>query len=403
MSIPPNPFPNAPARPNRDRFTSPEPIQTPDDAKKRNDLGARIAGGFTAFNDWAFEALRRMRGVAGDPLVDGWLRSSRYVFSAPSRFLELLPAIMSNDARTRNEALARVGVSGVVGGIGTGIALSLGAASLGIPGLAAAAVVGAVVATAFGEDAFKGIFGDKLSDPTFNWTPSEIGKVMSDGIAGIAGRIANRAGEILNSTVWEPFKESVGRSLIGRAGIPAALQPALLDEIRSMSLTEAQATINQLVRNLNEAASEGGIAGVTGEILNQMQKLLPDVPQGQIPLTPPAAPGTTPATAVPGPEVPNGGPTAPQSPAPDGPEGPQPNRNHPWLPNWLWPVLNPFNRAAGLICPLVIDLDRDGVELVSLQSSRAYFDLANNGFARLTGWVGRERANDNVVYMALTA
>ncbi|TDQ52352.1 M48 family metallopeptidase [Phaeovulum veldkampii] len=37
--------------------------------------------------------------------------------------------------------------------------------------------------------------------------------------------------------------------------------------------------------------------------------------------------------------------------------------------------------------PLVIDLDGDGVELVSRANSNAYFDLDGDGFAEQTGWV----------------
>ncbi|MFG5379674.1 calcium-binding protein [Yoonia sp. R2-816] len=38
--------------------------------------------------------------------------------------------------------------------------------------------------------------------------------------------------------------------------------------------------------------------------------------------------------------------------------------------------------------PLVLDLDGDGVELTSLETSNAYFDLDGDGFAENTGWVG---------------
>ena len=37
--------------------------------------------------------------------------------------------------------------------------------------------------------------------------------------------------------------------------------------------------------------------------------------------------------------------------------------------------------------PLVIDMDGDGVELISLADSNAFFDLNIDGFAELTGWV----------------
>ncbi len=48
--------------------------------------------------------------------------------------------------------------------------------------------------------------------------------------------------------------------------------------------------------------------------------------------------------------------------------------------------------ASYIISPLVIDLDGDGVELVSLADSTAYFDLNLDGFAELTGWVSPDDA-----------
>ncbi|MDJ0511972.1 MAG: calcium-binding protein [Methyloceanibacter sp.] len=44
------------------------------------------------------------------------------------------------------------------------------------------------------------------------------------------------------------------------------------------------------------------------------------------------------------------------------------------------------------ISPLIIDLDGDGVETVSLENSQAYFDLDSDGFAELTGWVASDDA-----------
>ncbi|MBN8543706.1 MAG: hypothetical protein J0M34_05520 [Alphaproteobacteria bacterium] len=40
-----------------------------------------------------------------------------------------------------------------------------------------------------------------------------------------------------------------------------------------------------------------------------------------------------------------------------------------------------------LISPLVLDLDGDGIELLSLANSHAFFDLDNNDFMQHTGWV----------------
>ncbi|WP_305794196.1 calcium-binding protein [Ruegeria sp. EL01] len=51
---------------------------------------------------------------------------------------------------------------------------------------------------------------------------------------------------------------------------------------------------------------------------------------------------------------------------------------------WDSPFTNPSPT------PLVIDLDGDGIELISLQDSSARFDLDENGFAETTAWVGRD-------------
>ncbi|MFC3321337.1 hypothetical protein [Mesorhizobium cantuariense] len=62
--------------------------------------------------------------------------------------------------------------------------------------------------------------------------------------------------------------------------------------------------------------------------------------------------------------------------------------DHPYLPDWyaaLNALFNPPPRD-----PLVIDLDGDGIELTSLGSSSAYFDLDGDGFAERTGWVGAD-------------
>ena len=52
---------------------------------------------------------------------------------------------------------------------------------------------------------------------------------------------------------------------------------------------------------------------------------------------------------------------------------------------WLEDLLDLFNPRP--TDPLVIDLDGDGVELISRANSNAYFDLDGDGFAEQTGWV----------------
>lgn len=44
------------------------------------------------------------------------------------------------------------------------------------------------------------------------------------------------------------------------------------------------------------------------------------------------------------------------------------------------------------IFPVALDLDGDGVELVSKENSRAYFDVKGDGFRRNVGWVGTDDA-----------
>ncbi|MFO1242220.1 MAG: hypothetical protein U1E36_03335 [Rickettsiales bacterium] len=61
-------------------------------------------------------------------------------------------------------------------------------------------------------------------------------------------------------------------------------------------------------------------------------------------------------------------------------------------------AINPWAAAAGaalgialgMISPIVLDLDDDGLELTSLANSRTYFDLDNDLFAEHTGWVKPE-------------
>lgn len=47
-----------------------------------------------------------------------------------------------------------------------------------------------------------------------------------------------------------------------------------------------------------------------------------------------------------------------------------------------------FDRAAQqFYCPLILNLDGDGIELTFLTNSHAYFDLDGDGFRENTGWV----------------
>ena len=66
----------------------------------------------------------------------------------------------------------------------------------------------------------------------------------------------------------------------------------------------------------------------------------------------------------------------------DNPETPEPPR-----PNGGG---NPVSNGGGLASPLVFDLDGDGVELIRLVDSGAYFDIDRNGLAEWTGWVGSD-------------
>jgi RHS repeat-associated protein len=51
-----------------------------------------------------------------------------------------------------------------------------------------------------------------------------------------------------------------------------------------------------------------------------------------------------------------------------------------------------------LISPLVLDLDNDGIELISLENSTAFFDLDADGFAENTGWV---KSDDGILALDL--
>ncbi|MEM6496260.1 MAG: calcium-binding protein, partial [Pseudomonadota bacterium] len=48
--------------------------------------------------------------------------------------------------------------------------------------------------------------------------------------------------------------------------------------------------------------------------------------------------------------------------------------------------------SSDIVSPLIIDLDGDGVELIGLANSHAYFDLNLDSYAELTGWVSPDDA-----------
>ena len=67
-------------------------------------------------------------------------------------------------------------------------------------------------------------------------------------------------------------------------------------------------------------------------------------------------------------------------------------------------ILNFRDGDYGMFAPVVLDLDGDGVELVSRKKSRAGFDYAGDGAADDTGWIGRDdgflvidRNNDGLI------
>jgi hypothetical protein len=67
-------------------------------------------------------------------------------------------------------------------------------------------------------------------------------------------------------------------------------------------------------------------------------------------------------------------------------------------------VLTFRDRDYGMFAPVVLDLDGDGVELVSRKKSRASFDYAGDGSGDDTGWIGRDdgflvidRNNDGLI------
>ncbi|MBU2588384.1 MAG: hypothetical protein KJ872_09750 [Alphaproteobacteria bacterium] len=67
-------------------------------------------------------------------------------------------------------------------------------------------------------------------------------------------------------------------------------------------------------------------------------------------------------------------------------------------------VLTFSNGTFGMFAPVVLDLDGDGIELVSRKKSRASFDYAGDGATDDTGWIGRDdgflvidRNNDGLI------
>ena len=67
-------------------------------------------------------------------------------------------------------------------------------------------------------------------------------------------------------------------------------------------------------------------------------------------------------------------------------------------------VLTFGSKTYGMFAPVVLDLDGDGIELVSRKKSRASFDYAGDGAADDTGWIGRDdgflvidRNNDGLI------
>ena len=62
-----------------------------------------------------------------------------------------------------------------------------------------------------------------------------------------------------------------------------------------------------------------------------------------------------------------------------------------WFSNGLKGIQDLFNSATAAapvrVDPLIFDLDGDGIKTTSLDQSRTYFDLDNNGFAERTAWV----------------
>ena len=101
--------------------------------------------------------------------------------------------------------------------------------------------------------------------------------------------------------------------------------------------------------------------------------------------TPEPTPTPTPEpTPAPTPE-PSPAPTPEPTPAPTPEPTPEPTPVP--TPTWLPPPgQDPVKNPP--VSPLVLDLNGDGLDLISLGNSNAYFDLDANGFAEHTAWIG---------------
>ncbi|GGC12757.1 hypothetical protein GCM10011494_34490 [Novosphingobium endophyticum] len=62
------------------------------------------------------------------------------------------------------------------------------------------------------------------------------------------------------------------------------------------------------------------------------------------------------------------------------------------LPGWLDSPLNLFGGAKNIVSPLIVDLDSDGIELTTFNSTTTttFFDLDGDGFAQQTAWVSAD-------------
>ena len=87
------------------------------------------------------------------------------------------------------------------------------------------------------------------------------------------------------------------------------------------------------------------------------------------------------------------GEDAPEEDAPeeDAPEEDAPAEDAPATPSPA-PFFSPLGFFFPSMTPLIVDLDGDGVETISLEESGVFFDLNEDGFAELTGFVAPDDA-----------